>query len=425
MIRHTRGFVKSLVVAAAIGMTLFAGSPGAAAISSAQRDALNSGILYYNTEDSMLCTSSSNTVSGTLPGTVPEPYNTIFTSAASALGTNPQFVAVLFLDEHHNTWPNPAGPWATSQSAGAEGPFQFLLGTWDNYKTDGNNDGVLDIQNLDDAAYTAANWLVRNGVTAASPLGDINQPFANQNSMLYKAAAYNWGGGAVQKYTTVLTQISDPLIPVATQNYVKNTYTVISSGFTQGDSSYGAIQNQVGDTAGTTDGLTGNLSTGCSAGVVAGSIVQTALNLSWSDGRHGLSPKPEYTAAIQQFDPTGFTSFQGADCGAFVATVMHASGADTSYPGLGTSVQEQYMINHPEKYAVVHATITSELAVGDIFIINANGGAGADGHTFIYTGPQPNGTTMAEASEGDQMPFQGNVIWSDSRGTYDIYRLKS
>jgi hypothetical protein len=407
-----------------IGAIAFASSPYAAAISDAQRKALDSNVLYFNTEDSTLCTS--NTVSTTLPATVPEPYNSLFTAAGGALGTNPQFVAALFLDEHSNAWANPNGPWASS-SAGAQGPFQFLPATWDSYKTDGDNNGVLDIQNLADAAYTAANWAVKNGITANTPLGDINQPFANANSMLYKAAAYNWGGGNVEEHTTPTTPVTDSVIPTATQNYVKNTYALISSGFTAGDPSYGNIVNLTNGAGTTTTGGSGTtFAGGCSAGVVAGSVVQTALNLSWSDGKHGLTPKPEYTTALQQYNPTGLTSFQGADCGAFVATVLHASGADPAYPGLGTSNQEQYMIDHPEKYAVVqNVSNTADLEPGDIFIINANGGAGANGHTFIYVGPQPNGATMAEASEGDEMPFQGNVFFSDNRGSYDIYRLKS
>jgi hypothetical protein len=158
---------------------------------------------------------------------------------------------------------------------------------------------------------------------------------------------------------------------------------------------------------------------------VSGSIAQTAANLAWPDGSHGLTPEPAYIAALQQYNPGGESSFGGADCGAFVGTVMKASGADTNFPSLGTSAQEAYMKANPTKYQVVqNVGNTSDLQPGDIFVINAGGGQGANGHTFIYTGPQPSGKNAANASEGDAMPFQMNAFFSDNRGTYDIYRFE-
>jgi hypothetical protein len=165
----------------------------------------------------------------------------------------------------------------------------------------------------------------------------------------------------------------------------------------------------------------------CGAGgVVAGNIAQTAAGLSWPDGSHGLTPEPAYTAAITQYNSAinNASNFFGADCGGFVGTVMKASGADPSFPSIGTAAQEAYMRANTTKYqSVPNLLNTSNLQPGDIFVINANGGQGASGHTFIYIGPQSNGKTTAGASMGTDMPFQGNVFFNDNRGNYKIYRF--
>jgi hypothetical protein len=46
---------------------------------------------------------------------------------------------------------------------GAIGPFQFIPETWIRHALDGNGDGVKDPFNIEDAAYTAANYLLHKG----------------------------------------------------------------------------------------------------------------------------------------------------------------------------------------------------------------------------------------------------------------------
>lgn len=46
---------------------------------------------------------------------------------------------------------------------GAIGPFQFIPETWVRHSVDGNGDGVKDPFNVEDAAYSAANYLVYKG----------------------------------------------------------------------------------------------------------------------------------------------------------------------------------------------------------------------------------------------------------------------
>ena len=46
--------------------------------------------------------------------------------------------------------------------AGAKGPMQFMPGTWQAYKVDGDGDGVAKITNREDAIHSAANYLTAN-----------------------------------------------------------------------------------------------------------------------------------------------------------------------------------------------------------------------------------------------------------------------
>ena len=55
-------------------------------------------------------------------------------------------------------------------SAGARGPMQFMPATWAAYGTDGNGDGVADIENLADAVASAARYLCANGAGDPSRL---------------------------------------------------------------------------------------------------------------------------------------------------------------------------------------------------------------------------------------------------------------
>jgi len=160
----------------------------------------------------------------------------------------------------------------------------------------------------------------------------------------------------------------------------------------------------------------------CSSGVASGDIAQTAINFSWEDGRSTLTPKPEYKQAVQKYNPSA--PYAGADCGAFVGTVMRASGADPDYPLSFTPDQEDYVKNSG-KYEIVRNTgSTSILQPGDILIVNgSSGGSGADGHTYIFTGNH-GVFNAAGASMGSKMPHMHNAFLSDYRGDYTIARLK-
>jgi Transglycosylase SLT domain len=150
---------------------------------------------FYSTEDINYnaCTGGAQG-NGTLPSSVPAPYNAIFTAAASKHNMPPALLAAIFteengLDPKGGSWPNPNGPWPVSP-AHAHGPFQFLVGTWDQYGEDGDGNGSKDIENLTDAAYGAANMLSANGGTNGAPEGPVGQPSISNAIWRYNPAQF-------------------------------------------------------------------------------------------------------------------------------------------------------------------------------------------------------------------------------------------
>ncbi len=176
--------------------------------------------------------------------------------------------------------------------------------------------------------------------------------------------------------------------------------------------------------------------TGCAGGnVVAGCnppgagtspkqlLVSTALCFAWdTKGGHVITPamkiengcgdkcdggasiaKPNYVEAQRTFNKyTTVNPF--SDCGVFTATVIHASGVDSSYARRGTLLQRDYALRNPSKWKPIF-NVTSTLQLkekeGTILI--------SDGHTYIYTGDyksKTNGQTYnaAQASLADTTP---------------------
>jgi len=356
-----------------------------------------------------------NIPAGTLPSFIPEPYNGAFTQGANNHNVAPALLAALFSEENNlgnngtnpdtsilaKTWadfakqhPNPNSGWGTS-SKGAQGPFQFEPSTWTSLGYD-----LSKINDLVTSADAAAKYAQTDGATK-------NTPESSWKTFIFSYNHADWYVTAVLKYYD---------------------YYNSQPGATPGGASDTIITGPSSD--GSTCSSTSN-----------GSIVQNAINLSWPDESHGTTPNAAYAAALRQYNDSGYsqTGGLGDDCGVFVATVMHASGADPNYPDSYTVAQAQYVIDHPDKYQVIYpATSTSQLQPGDILILNqgttkspdgtinvGQGGGGAGGHTFIYLGSQgSNGYNEASASLGSRSAGLGTAQLNDSRGQYLIARLK-
>lgn len=162
------------------------------------RELIQSGLRYYDPNECKIESSGSDVPPGTLPSTVPEPYNGIFTKAAQQFKIPPALLAAIYLVEHSSymvdtregrtidpatfKFADPPPPYGTgetpedwgSSSANAKGPFQFLDSTWgvgkpysgpdgdpqvQGYQVDGNGDGKQESSDLTDGAFGAAKYM--------------------------------------------------------------------------------------------------------------------------------------------------------------------------------------------------------------------------------------------------------------------------
>lgn len=247
-----------------------------------------------------VCSPSSTPIPVAGSANIPEPHKAIIERAAAKFSVNPNFIAALYLTEQGNIWKPLEGPYASSP-AGASGPFQFMPGTWGGYKQDGNGDGVMDIQNFEDAAH-AASKLAATGTNHSTPLGDLTRPF-EPDTLIFFSAVYNWGGGNVQKKTSPDSPLS--VAPAETENYMKNIHALLSSNFTQsGHPSYGPprLPGQTGTpTTQATPGTStaGCVSTGSAVGLVTSSadearaIILRSNNITWGNYGSATSQKDD------------------------------------------------------------------------------------------------------------------------------------
>ena len=74
----------------------------------------------------------------------------------------------------------------------AMGPMQFIPETWREYGVDADNDGKADVDNIDDAALSAAGYLCWRGKNLATPRGWITALWAYNDSDVYARAVRDW-----------------------------------------------------------------------------------------------------------------------------------------------------------------------------------------------------------------------------------------
>lgn len=88
----------------------------------------------------------------------PSDFRQIYKQAGMQFGIPWQLIEAV-----HQVESGKSGSTAKRSYAGAQGPMQFMPGTWRAYGVDGNGDGKTDACNVVDAIYGAANLLARAG----------------------------------------------------------------------------------------------------------------------------------------------------------------------------------------------------------------------------------------------------------------------
>ena len=89
----------------------------------------------------------------------PSNYDEVYKEAGARFGVSWEILYGLHLTETGLR----NGEIYNKQGSGAQGPMQFMPGTWRAYGVDGNGDGVVDINNTIDAIHGAANYLAKHG----------------------------------------------------------------------------------------------------------------------------------------------------------------------------------------------------------------------------------------------------------------------
>ncbi|MGC4935060.1 lytic transglycosylase domain-containing protein [Gordonia sp. DT30] len=77
----------------------------------------------------------------------------------------------------------------------AVGPMQFIPATWKKYGADGNGDGVIDPQNVFDAALTTAHYLCDGGLNLRDVAGQTTAVLRYNNSMTYVSDVLGFAHG--------------------------------------------------------------------------------------------------------------------------------------------------------------------------------------------------------------------------------------
>jgi hypothetical protein len=145
-------------------------------------------------------------------------FQQILVAAGQKYNIDPNFVAAFYYLENARTgdstnnadsasgvpvtgdgnWREPAppygtgAPWPPPNAATAQGPFQFINSTWAAYGVSANGNGSPDVNDLTDAAFGAANYLVASGAKLGATDADyMNAALSYNHSSIYAQGALN------------------------------------------------------------------------------------------------------------------------------------------------------------------------------------------------------------------------------------------
>ncbi len=234
---------------------------------------------------------------GKLPSAVPQPLNSIFTAAAEQYDVPPYVVALLYYGEN-GSYREPPPPYGSGQPyqtsyAGADGPFQFMPGTWSTYKNSNPARAPGNVQDLTDSAFAAAHYAKAElGAKQGMPFGtlaDFTKPgtalrvFANYNRGPY-AELYQYRNGQTIDYVTRInaeyqkhyTGFSvEPQVPTFQANDCSAAVKIPSTSMTNGYANTASLQCYAGTDAGIAKTAKGNVIRLCN---VSGFVVNTSIS---------------------------------------------------------------------------------------------------------------------------------------------------
>lgn len=137
-------------------------------------------------------------VSDNLSNEVPQVYRDVIAKVAAMVPkANPALMATTLWKEQGMHYPEPpppyghGNPWSVS-GASAIGPWQFIPTTWQHYGKDLNSDGFANPNDLLEAAYANATFLVALGGGLDALPGDVAHP-EQKGTIVNALASYNAG----------------------------------------------------------------------------------------------------------------------------------------------------------------------------------------------------------------------------------------
>jgi len=119
----------------------------------------------------------------------PSDFRAIYMAAGAHFGVPWQLIEAV-----HEVESGKSGSTSKRSGAGAQGPMQFMPGTWRTYGIDGDGDGTADANNVVDAIYGGANLLASSGAAE----GNFDAALLNYNHAMWyvtkvKTIAYEIG----------------------------------------------------------------------------------------------------------------------------------------------------------------------------------------------------------------------------------------
>jgi len=118
-----------------------------------------------------------------------ENYIGLYKAAAAQYGIPWNVLAAV-----HYVESGASGSTDRSSYAGAQGPMQFMPGTWRAYGVDGNGDGTADVHDVNDAIYGAANLLAAGGAAE----GNVDGALFNYNHAQWYVDKVNEVASSIQ-----------------------------------------------------------------------------------------------------------------------------------------------------------------------------------------------------------------------------------